>query len=1185
MIFRSLCRVLAGAPSVLAVGLVAALFAAPGRAQLDPRSPLARTTAGTPVPLPDVDVRLAPDGLPADWVNETNAELRTEKDVMARYAEARALRGSDPFLRIDDDPVFGTPRWLASTVHFLTRPVDGPFDAVRIVRKYVEEHPGLFEIRPEVLDEARRTRDYVTPKTRTRHLTFQQTIGGVDLYGAKLRANVTRKGELVNISSTMLPPYGMESGMGFAPSRIALSPVQAIRAAAAAIGTQVTRDPAPMTAPAGASLSRTWVSPDFRADRALTTEIVYFPRTRADIRAAWRVELPEVGIGNVYEVVVDATDGSILKRTSRILFAAEPSASGPTQDVTFRVYTKDSPGPGSPGTSTPNGFQFPTVDRDLVTVTAVDIPQSPNGWINAGDNDTQGNNVDAHTDLNSDNNPDLPRPSGSPFRVFDFPQDNATEPYNWRDASVTNLFFYCNRYHDRLFGLGFDEASGNFQTVNFTGEGLGNDRLLADCQDGLGTNNANFVPELDGVSGRMQMFLWNGPTPKRDGSLDSDIVYHEFTHGVSSRLHELEIYGAQTSGMGEGWSDYAAVSLNADPTDDPEGVYAVGGYTTFEVQPGYVDNYYYGIRRFPYSTDLLRNPMTFADIDPLQQSYPGGVPRNLFVGPTANEAHNVGVLWANILLAIRSKLWLRDGFSANERLLELVVEGMKLDPGTPNFLQARDAILLADLIEHGGEDYPEIWQAFSKRGCGFSAVAPAGDTTSGIVEAFDLPIVITYPDGRPTTLPPNTAATVTVVMSGAGDLAPTLGTETLMLSVNGGPYAATPLVPTIQDHFEATLPASACYDVLSWYITVDTNFGPAASPAAAPNEVFTTQVILGTTALFDDNFETDKGWTTGSSGAVSGAWMRGVPINDPGWAYDPISDADGSGKCFVTGNVPGNSDVDLGSMILTSPVFDMTGGGDISYAYYLNLTDDSGADGLELRINALGGIGHWTTVLRHTTSASAEWRYVTVTAAEIEALGIPFTSTMRIKFLATDASPASVVEAGVDAVHVRKRVCSDPVGTPFCAGDGSLVDCPCSNLGTQGHGCNNSAGTGGARLDAAGTTNPDTVVLLATGELPSVLTLFVQADQVVSAVHFGDGLRCTGGVLKRLYAKSASMGLASAPGVADLPITARSAALGDPINPGESRYYFAYYRDPSASFCAAPAGATFNATNAFAITW
>jgi hypothetical protein len=192
---------------------------------------------------------------------------------------------------------------------------------------------------------------------------------------------------------------------------------------------------------------------------------------------------------------------------------------------------------------------------------------------------------------------------------------------------------------------------------------------------------------------------------------------------------------------------------------------------------------------------------------------------------------------------------------------------------------------------------------------------------------------------------------------------------------------------------------------------------------------------------------------------------------------------------------------------------------------------------------------------------------------------------MQLRFAATDAPPATVVEAGVDAIHIRKRLCSDPVGTPFCAGDGSVADCPCSNNGSPGHGCNNSVGTGGARLDAAGTTNPDTVVLLVSGELPSALTLFVQADATVSPVHFGDGLRCVGGTLKRLYAKSASAGLASAPGMTDMPITARSAALGDPIGAGETRNYFVYYRDPNATFCPAPSGATFNATNAFSIVW
>ncbi len=1176
--------------------VVLPLLAASASAQIDPRSPLVAWPAGVHQPLPDLDVRLTDDGRPA--LDEANAELRTRASIAARDADEKALKSSIPFLRIDHDSVFGTPRWVASIARCLTRPVDGPFDAPDVVRGFVQAHRGLFELAPEDLLRARKTRDFVTPSTRTRHLTFQQTVGGVDLEGAKLRANVTRKGELVNVSSTMLPiPEG-----GLAPSPVRIGELQAMRLAASSIGATWTRDPAPLATPSaarnGASQKRAWAgSPDFREDKPISTELVYFPRTRAEIRAAWKIVLPERGIGNDYEVLVDATDGTILRRQSRVLFFADPpaaalsaarapAAAGTQDDVTFRVYTKNSPGPGY--LNVPNGFQFPVVGRDLLTVTMADIPESPDGWIPSGANETLGNNVDAHTDLNADNQPDLPRPHGSPFRVFDFPQDNTTEPYNWRDASVANLFYYCNRYHDLLYDLGFDEAAGNFQNVNFTGEGLGGDALQADCQDGSGYNNANFIPDYDGASGRMQMFLWNGPDPMRDGSLDSDIVYHEFTHGVSSRLHDLEIYGAQAGGMGEGWSDYVAVSLNADPTDDPNAVHNVGGYTTFEAGLGFVDNYYYGVRRFPFSTDLSKNPMTYADIDPQQQSYPAGTPRNPYVGVTANEPHNVGVLWANILLDARARMWAMQGFAANENLLQLVIEGMKLDPGTPDFLEARDAILQADMVANGSIDYPYLWPAFANRGCGWNAVSPGGDTSTGIRESYDLPISFVYPtEGVPQTLAPNQGAQFSVTITGADGLSPALGTQTLWLSLNGAPYVPTALVPTSQTTFDVTIPAGQCFDVMTWYLSVDTNYGTSTSPGDAPGEVFTTQVILGTTGLFDDNFQNDLGWTTASANANSGLWQRGVPVNDPNWAYGPISDADGSGKCYVTGNVPGNSDVDGGpdgaSVILTSPVFDMTGGADVSYAYYLYLTDETGSDRLEFKMN--DGSGHWKSVRVHTTSASSTWRTVTVTAEEIQALGLAFTPNMQLRFVATDAPPATVVEAGVDAVHVRRRLCSDPVGTPFCAGDGSVIDCPCGNVGHPGHGCDNSVGTGGARLDAAGTTNPDTVTLLVTGELPSVLTLFVQADTVVSPVHFGDGLRCVGGTLKRLYAKSASMGLASAPVLGDLPITARSAALGDPIGAGETRHYFAYYRDPSGTFCPPPSGATFNATNAFSIVW
>ena len=162
-----------------------------------------------------------------------------------------------------------------------------------------------------------------------------------------------------------------------------------------------------------------------------------------------------------------------------------------------------------------------------------------------------------------------------------------------------------------------------------------------------------------------------------------------------------------------------------------------------------------------------------------------------------------------------------------------------------------------------------------------------------------------------------------------------------------------------------------------------------------------------------------------------------------------------------------------------------------------------------------------------------------------------------------------------------------PVGTPMCFGDGTgTTQCPCFNLGLPGRGCDNSVGTGGAQLTAAGSTNPDTVVLTSSGELPSALSIFLQGDsQLVPGSVFGDGVRCAGGNLKRLYTKNAVGGTVSAPTGGDPSVTAQSAALGDPIAPGSTRWYQVYYRDPDLSFCAAPTGNSWNVSSGLQIGW
>jgi hypothetical protein len=159
--------------------------------------------------------------------------------------------------------------------------------------------------------------------------------------------------------------------------------------------------------------------------------------------------------------------------------------------------------------------------------------------------------------------------------------------------------------------------------------------------------------------------------------------------------------------------------------------------------------------------------------------------------------------------------------------------------------------------------------------------------------------------------------------------------------------------------------------------------------------------------------------------------------------------------------------------------------------------------------------------------------------------------------------------------------------TNYCFGNGSLATaCPCGNNGALGHGCDNSSSTGGSLLTASGTTSPDTVVMTASGELPHSLSIFLQgAANIAAGTHFGDGVRCAGGLLKRLYNKNASGGVVSAPGPGDPSITARSAALGDPIGPGSIRYYQVYYRDPVLSFCPNPPGDAFNVSNAVQVNW
>jgi hypothetical protein len=410
-----------------------------------------------------------------------------------------------------------------------------------------------------------------------------------------------------------------------------------------------------------------------------------------------------------------------------------------------------------------------------------DATASPNGWIPDGGTTTTGNNVDAYLDTVADNAPDAGlldnngRPTGNPDaatrnrdflgaapRNFNYtPAPLGTNPdagdspsfAQLRRGAVTHAFYVANWYHDTLYKLGFDEAAGNFQSDNFGRGGLAGDPVLLEIQDGSSVNNAFFSPAPDGHSGRMQMFIWSGPNPGRDGGLDAEIMVHELTHGVSTRLvgNVTGLMWDVGQALGEGWSDFYALSLlNASASDDPNGRYAFGAYAMYKFN-NLKDNYLYGIRRFPYSTDMIANPLTWADIDDTTISVAGGIPPsplNQSQGG-ALEPHNAGTLWALSLWEVRSLIIAAAGgnvAAGNTTMLGIATDAMKLTPTNPSFVEARDALFAADCAANNCANEAAIWQGFAKRGLGFKAVAPLGHVGGfgagaqiGIGESFGLP--------------------------------------------------------------------------------------------------------------------------------------------------------------------------------------------------------------------------------------------------------------------------------------------------------------------------------------------------------------------------------------------------------------------------------------------------------------
>jgi hypothetical protein len=384
---------------------------------------------------------------------------------------------------------------------------------------------------------------------------------------------------------------------------------------------------------------------------------------------------------------------------------------------------------------------------------------------------------------------------------------------------------------------------------------------------------------------------------------------------------------------------------------------------------------------------------------------------NSFQYPCTSDIHTCAQLLSGAVWDTRDALLASHPGDYLEILSGLVINSVLLHTGTQITPQITIDFLTLDdddgLLDNGTPHYNEICEGFNAHNLDCPALAP---------------MWFSYPDGRPEMVLPNTETAVRVEVQGLA-AAPASGSGALYYSIDGGSFVAGAITEIVDNVYDVILPATGCFSRIDWYVEAQTESSEVLrSPANAPASTHSTIVATAAVTAFADNFETNKGWTV-SGNATDGHWDRGIPAGN-GERGDPPTDYDGSGRCYLTDNVYGNSDVDGGTTTLTSPTIDLSAGdARISYArWYSNSFGDApNADTMKVWISNDNGAS-WTLVERVGPAVEANGGWYTH-SFWVSSFVTP-TATMKLRYDASDLGSGSVVEAAIDAVQVTTFECS-----------------------------------------------------------------------------------------------------------------------------------------------------------------
>ena len=712
--------------------------------------------------------------------------------------------------------------------------------------------------------------DYRTAHNGVRHQYIRQRWQGIEIWNGDIAIHRKANGEVVRMNNSARPYLAKQ-----------VNTTTPIITAQQALATVLSRTLPGVSMPG--LVGTTNEGRTFTYDGSATGGIpisvqLYLVPHASQVLLAWNVNHYTPDGSHWWNVRIDAITGQELDRNdwvSSCAFAVDHD------HAHARSTPEEAPAPAAPNDY--NIYPWPSESPSHGPRTLVNAPwldgglASPFGWhdtdgvAGAEHTITKGNNVQAQEDTDANNSGGF-SPDGGATLDFDFPINLTLAPSTYQSAAITNLFYWNNLMHDVWYQYGFDDASGNFQQNNYGRGGLGNDFVLADAMDGSGTNNANFGTPPDGSNPRMQMYVWTAPNPDRTSDLDNGIIAHEYGHGISNRL----VAGpsnvnclSNAEQMGEGWSDYFGLMMTIKAGDVGTAARGIGTYALGQAVTGP------GIRPSPYSTNTSVNNYTYASTN-------SGL----------SQPHGIGFVWCTMLWEMTWELIgvhgldpdIYNGTGGNNIAMQLVIDGLKLTPCNPGFVDGRDAILLADQLNNGGANQEYIWAAFARRGLGASAAQGSSTSRSDQTEAFDLPVAnnvgvfsILSPPAQVFDCP-GTTTPVTVQLRNYG-LAPQSGFP-VSYSIDGG----TP----VTEVFSGTLAGGA--SVSFTFATEASLVGPGpltilvttvlASDQVTANDPQTRSVTLASTTTVTADYTQD----VESGSATPTGWTLQNPDNGTTWS-------------------------------------------------------------------------------------------------------------------------------------------------------------------------------------------------------------------------------------------------------------------------------------------------------------